>query len=85
MASMSGKAADPVVRAIAVADVVEALARGLRDFQAAPLYGLIFGALYAAAGIAVVASVTAFGMTYLAYPLAAGFALLGPFVAAGTL
>lgn len=74
---------DPVVRRISVADVAEALARGLRDFQAVPFYGLFFGSLYAAGGILIVLSVTAFGMSYLAYPLSAGFTLLGPFVAIG--
>src|SRR5215470_11477341 len=80
--SISGKT-DPVVRPIVAADIVEALVQGLRDFQAMPLYGLIFGALYAAGGILIVLSLTAFGMIYLAYPLAAGFALVGPFVAIG--
>lgn len=74
---------DPVVRRIRAADVVDALGCGLRDFQARPFYGLLFGALYAAGGIVIVLSVTALGMVYLAYPLAAGFALLGPFVAIG--
>jgi uncharacterized membrane protein len=82
MTPISGKA-DPVVRRITVADVAEALGQGLRDFQAAPLYGLMFGAFYAAGGILIMLSVTALGMVYLAYPLAAGFALLGPFVAIG--
>jgi len=82
MTSISGRA-DPVVRAVSAADIAEALVQGLRDFQAAPRYGLVFGALYALGGILVVASVTAFGMVYLAYPLAAGFALIGPFVAVG--
>ena len=48
-----------------------------------PLIGLGFGALYAAGGIVIVLSRTAFGMVYLAYPVAAGFALIGPFVAIG--
>ena len=82
MASVSGKV-DPVVRRITAADIAEALGQGLRDFQAAPLYGLAFGALYAAGGIVILLSLTAFGMIYLAYPLAAGFALIGPFVAIG--
>jgi len=82
MASVSGKA-DPVVRRIAAADIAEALSQGLRDFQAVPLYGLAFGAFYAAGGIAIVLCLTAFGMVYLAYPLAAGFAMIGPFVATG--
>ena len=50
MASISGKV-DPVVRRITAADIAEALGQGLRDFQAVPLYGLAFGALYAAGGI----------------------------------
>ena len=80
MASVSGKT-DPVVLRITAADVIEALSAGLRDFQALPLYGLAVGAFYAAGGLIVVLSATAFGMSYLAYPLAAGFALLGPFAA----
>ncbi len=80
--SISGKA-DPVVQPIRAADIAEALAQGLRDFQAMPVYGLMFGALYALGGILIVLCLTAFGMVYLAYPLAAGFALIGPFVAIG--
>ena len=74
---------DPVVRTIAVADIGEALAAGLRDFQAAPLFGLFFGGIYALGGIAIVMAASSWGMLYLAYPLAAGFALIGPFVAVG--
>ncbi|MFZ5738006.1 MAG: DUF2189 domain-containing protein [Pseudomonadota bacterium] len=80
--SISGKV-DPVVRRITIADIAEALGQGLRDFQAAPLYGLAFGAFYAAGGLLILACLTAFHMVYLAYPLAAGFALIGPFVALG--
>jgi uncharacterized membrane protein len=82
MTSVSGKS-DPVVRRITVADIAESLGEGLRDFQAAPMFGLAFGALYVAGGVAILLSLTAFGMVYLAYPLAAGFALIGPFVAVG--
>ena len=51
--------------------------------ESLPIYGLAFGTLYAAGGIAIILCLTAFGMAYLAYPLAAGFALIGPFVAIG--
>ena len=74
---------DPVVRAVTVGEIVEALAEGLRDFQNAPVYGLAFGALYALGGILIVLCASALGASYLAYPLAAGFALIGPFVAVG--
>src|ERR1700757_3815030 len=80
--SISGKY-DPVVRPVAATDIAEALVEGLRDFQALPFYGLAFGALYAAGGIAIMLCLTAFGMVYLVYPLAAGFALIGPFVGVG--
>jgi uncharacterized membrane protein len=80
--SISGKT-DPVVQHITAADIAEALGQGLRDFRALPFYGLAFGALYAAGGIVIVLCLTSFGMAYLAYPLTAGFALIGPFVAIG--
>jgi len=80
MASISGRT-DPVVRRITANDVIEALGEGLRDFQAMPLYGLTVGAVYAGGGILIVLCITALHMTYLAYPLAAGFALIGPFAA----
>jgi uncharacterized membrane protein len=80
--SISGKV-DPVVRRITASDIAEALGQGLRDFQALPHYGLALGALYAAGGILIMLCLTAFGMVYLVYPLAAGFALIGPFVATG--
>jgi uncharacterized membrane protein len=82
MASISGKV-DPVVRRITAGDIAEALGKGLRDFQVLPLYGLAFGTLYTVGGIGIVLCMTAFGMVYLVYPLAAGFALIGPFVATG--
>jgi uncharacterized membrane protein len=74
---------DPSVRTITAADVNEAWAQGLRDLQAAPLFGLAFGAFYAAGGIIILASATVLGLSYIIYPLAAGFALIGPFAAVG--
>ena len=82
MTSISGKP-DPMVLHITVADVVEALSKGLRDLQALPSYGISLGAVYAIGGLVIIVSITAFGMSYLAYPFAAGFALIAPFVAAG--
>jgi uncharacterized membrane protein len=80
--SLSGKA-DPVVRKISREDVVDALDKGLRDFKAAPRYGLFLGGLCAATGISIVIVLFEVGMPYFAYPIAAGFALVCPFLAAG--
>ena len=74
---------DPVVRPVSVSDIVESLASGLRDFQAAPKYGLALGGIYALGGVAIVLCTIGIGWSYLAYPLAAGFALIGPFAAVG--
>ncbi len=82
MNASSGRT-DPVVRRISVTDIAEAIGQGTRDFAAVPIYGLAVGGLYAAGGIFILLSVSAFTMIYLVYPLAAGFALIGPFVAIG--
>lgn len=82
MAAISGKH-DPQVVRIEFKDIVDALAQGMRDFQAAPAFGIMLGALYAGGGILILLCLTWLGMTYFAYPLATGFALIGPFVAAG--
>jgi uncharacterized membrane protein len=73
----------PVVQTVTFADIRAAVADGWRDFAAAPAFGLFFGAVYALGGLLVVGSVVALDMEYLAYPLAAGFALIGPFIAVG--
>jgi uncharacterized membrane protein len=79
----TGSRTDLAVRAIGIADLKEAWSRGVRDFRAAPAYGLVFGGFFAACGITIVLTVAAIGLGYLAYPLAAGFTLIGPFAAVG--
>ena len=80
MSSLSGKS-DPVVLRIALVDVGEAFSRGLRDFQALSLQDIALALIYVIGGLAIIFCIAAFGMSYLAYPLAAGFALIAPFVA----
>ncbi len=80
--AISGKR-DPVVRTITRNDLVESFAAGLRDFQRAPRFGLLLGTFVAVGGILIVASLTALKMVYLAYPIAAGFAIIAPHLATG--
>ena len=76
-------ASPPKVRPIAPHDCLSALREGLDDFFAMPTYPVFVGLFYAVAGIALV-GMSSFGSALqLAFPLAAGFALLGPFVAIG--
>jgi len=74
---------EPDVRAITVDDISAALSDGLRDFRAAPAFGLLIGAVYAIAGNVLFWVAASFDFLFLAYPLAAGFALVAPFAAVG--
>ena len=65
-------------------DLADVLQAGWRDFKAAPLYGLFFGGVYALGGMAIVSLFLFLHMPYVAYPVTMGFALIVPFVAAGT-
>jgi uncharacterized membrane protein len=71
------------VRRIGPSDCFSALSEGRDDFVSMPTYPVFVGVFYAVAGIALFA-MTSFGdALHLAFPLAAGFALVGPFVAIG--
>lgn len=72
------------VRKLARGDIVAAVQAGWRDFKAAPLYGLFFGGIYALGGMAIVALFSWIRLPWVGYPLTMGFALIVPFVAAGT-
>lgn len=73
----------PMVRKIGIDDLKEAFVAGVRDFAAAPLFGLFFGGFYALGGLMLVAFIARLDMSYMIYPLAIGFPLVGPFVAVG--
>lgn len=75
----------PVVKinAIGFDDVKAALASGWRDFMAAPLIGLFFGAIYVAGGIAMLIMLYVIHQPWWIIPIAVGFPLIGPFVAVG--
>jgi uncharacterized membrane protein len=74
---------EPVVRQISFSDITDAISQGMRDFRHAPIYGLTFGVLYFLGGVLTTLTASALNMTYLTYPLGAGFALIGPLVAIG--
>jgi uncharacterized membrane protein len=76
-------AAPPKVRSVGPHDCFSALAEGFDDFLAMPTYPVFVGLFYAVAGIALFAMTSLGNALHLAFPLAAGFALIGPFVAIG--
>lgn len=71
------------VQTVSIDDLLEVLALGLRDFKAAPAYGLFFSAIYAVGGWVLILMLIEFDLPFLVYPLAAGFALIAPFIASG--
>jgi len=73
----------PKLRAIGWKDIGVALRRGLRDFARAPQYGLFFGGVFALGGIAIYLFLMIYDAAWMIIPIAIGFPLIGPFVAAG--
>lgn len=66
-----------------IADLRAALAAGWRDFFANPVYGLLFGVIYAGAGALVAYALVYRGMVGWLAPVIAGFPLIAPFAAVG--
>ncbi|MEM6303449.1 MAG: DUF2189 domain-containing protein [Pseudomonadota bacterium] len=71
------------VRHISKDDITTALRKGLSDFQQAPVHSIAFGATFSLLGLALAVLLFRGGFSYWLLPLAAGFPLLGPFLAVG--
>ena len=81
---MSDKQADrPEVLHVEFSDIRAALSAGWRDFLKAPHYGLFFACFYVVGGWLIYWSVTGQGQLWWTLPAAAGFPILGPFIACG--
>ncbi len=72
-----------VVRRITPSDLFDALARGIDDFTAMPSHAVFLCVIYPLLGIVLIASTLGNSMLPLAFPIAAGFALVGPLAAIG--
>src|SRR6201992_1834151 len=76
-------AAIPVVRKIGLSDLQDALRLGWEDFKAVPSHAIILCVIYPVLGLVLARMVLGYSVLPLLFPLAAGFALLGPFAALG--
>jgi uncharacterized membrane protein len=72
----------PVVRKIGIADLKDALVEGIDDFRAMPTHAIFLSIIYPVGAI-IVAQLTLNDLFHLFFPLAAGFALIGPLAALG--
>ena len=75
-----GTTAKPTLNRIGPSDCFAALAEGFDDFLAMPTHLAFLGFVYALAGVAIASLSSVGGALQLVFPLAAGFAILGPFV-----
>jgi uncharacterized membrane protein len=73
----------PVVRKIGLSDLNEALAKGFEDFAAIPTHVLFLGVIYPLVGLFLFRVIVGYDLMTLLFPLAAGFALIGPFASVG--
>lgn len=64
-------------------DIRLALSRGLQDFRSAPMAGMGFALVYVLGGWLVTWAMTTAGQIWWTLPAAAGFPILGPFIACG--
>jgi uncharacterized membrane protein len=71
------------VRRIGPSDLMDALAKGWDDFSAMPSHAVFLCLVYPVVGIALAGLMLGYELLPLLYPLAAGFALIGPFAAIG--
>jgi uncharacterized membrane protein len=82
-ASVLWRAGEPAIRKITTHDVWRALVEGIDDFPAVPTHVFFACIIYPVVGIVLARLLFGYEMLPLIYPMAAGFALLGPFVAIG--
>jgi uncharacterized membrane protein len=76
-------AAAPVIRTIGLPDLQDALRLGWEDFKAVPSHAIVLCLIYPVLGLVLARTVLGYSVLPLLFPLAAGFALLGPFAALG--
>ncbi|MBM3530300.1 MAG: DUF2189 domain-containing protein [Alphaproteobacteria bacterium] len=73
----------PRVRRVVPRDLWDALAKGVDDFKAMPTHAVFLCVIYPIAGLVIARAALGYNVLPLIYPLAAGFALVGPLAAIG--
>lgn len=76
-------APQPVVRTIGMSDLTAALRQGWHDFTSMPSHAVFLVIIYPIVGIVLVQLTFGYAILPFLFPLAAGFALIGPIAALG--
>lgn len=82
-ALMGAESSPPVVRTMTVSDLKDVLRRGIADFAAMPSHAVFLCLIYPIVGLVLARLSVGYDILSLLFPLAAGFALVGPFAAIG--
>ena len=80
-AGLSGPA--PTIRTITTRDLTDSLKRGYADFMAMPSHLVFVGLIYPVIGFVLGAAAFGYDLMPLLFPLASGFALIGPLAGIG--
>lgn len=73
----------PIIRKIGFADLKDAVAKGIDDFWVMPTHAVFLAVIYPVVGLFLARMSFGYDVVPLLFPLAAGFALIGPFAAIG--
>src|SRR6202521_1934616 len=73
----------PIIRKIGFADLKDAAAKGIDDFRVMPSHVIFLAIIYPIVGLFLARMIFGHDVMPLLFPLAAGFALIGPFAAIG--
>src|ERR1700732_2052910 len=73
----------PVVRSLRVEDLRDALRKGMQDFWVMPTHIIFLFGIYPIVGLLIFRITFVKDLLPILFPLAAGFALIGPFAAIG--
>jgi uncharacterized membrane protein len=73
----------PVVRQISISGLKDVVAKGIADFWAMPTHVVFLCLIYPAIGLLLARAIFGMELIPLLYPIASGFALVGPFAAIG--
>lgn len=73
----------PAIRRVTPSDLWQSLSRGVDDFAAMPSHAVFLCVIYPLLGLLLIGMTLGYSMLPLAFPIAAGFALIGPLAAIG--
>ncbi|MBV1865125.1 MAG: DUF2189 domain-containing protein [Rhodobacteraceae bacterium] len=73
----------PEINIVEFSDLKEILAKGWRDYKQAPIFGIVFGLVFALGGMVIYLQLMVWGEGWGIFSVIVGFPLISPFLAVG--